>query len=108
MSGSYHLTPEDDSSTVINEFQRLHSPKVDYSSICGKKVLVSPTEVQFELLKKRLEERTEDCRGETIYEIGIGEGKILNMMICDLSLVAVLYCRYHYTDGSDNGLDADE
>lgn len=59
----------------VDDFQRLHSPKTDYSSICGKNVLVSPTEEQFELLKKRLEERTLDCRGETIYEIGIGDGK---------------------------------
>lgn len=88
MSGNNPPTIEDDSNAVINEFQRLHSPKVDYSSICGKKVLVSPTEVQFELLKKRLEERTVDCRGETIYEIGIGEGKF--MYICDLSIFVIL------------------
>ncbi|TMW44541.1 hypothetical protein DOY81_010376, partial [Sarcophaga bullata] len=48
-------------------------PRTDYSTIRGKKVLVSPNEEQFELLKKRLEERTQDSRGETIYEIGVGE-----------------------------------
>lgn len=57
---------------------------VDYSSIRGKNVLVSPTEEQFELLKKRLQERILDSRGETIYEIGTGE------------------------DGSDSGLDPGE
>lgn len=47
----------------------------DYTSIRGKTVLVSPTEEQFELLRKRLQERIDDSRGETIFEIGIGEGK---------------------------------
>lgn len=50
------------------------SPTTDYSTIRGKTVLVSPTAEQFDLLKKRLEERIQDSRGETIYEIGIGEG----------------------------------
>ncbi|CAO1421446.1 unnamed protein product [Diamesa tonsa] len=59
-------------------------PAVDYSSIRSKSVLVSPTEDQYELLKKRLEERIADSRGETIYEIGIGE------------------------DGSDSGLELEE
>lgn len=57
---------------------------VDYSSIRGKNVLVSPTEEQYDLLRQRVEERISDSRGETIFEIGIGE------------------------DGSDNGLDVDE
>ncbi|XP_037948180.1 GTP-binding protein 1-like [Teleopsis dalmanni] len=65
-------------------FEDMHSPKTDYSSIRGKVVLVSPTEEQYELLKKRLEERTFDSGGETIYEIGVGE------------------------DGSDSGLVEDE
>ena len=47
---------------------------VDYSTIRSKIVLISPTEEQYELLKKRLEERIADSRGECIYEIGIGEG----------------------------------
>ncbi|XP_055918775.1 GTP-binding protein 1-like [Eupeodes corollae] len=64
--------------------EMLHNPKVDYTIIRGKNVLVSPTEQQYELLKKRLEERTLDSRGETIYEIGVGE------------------------DGSDSGLDEEE
>lgn len=56
-------------------FLDIDVPRTDYSSIRDKKVLVSPSEEQFELLKKRLEERTQDSRGETIYEIGVGEGK---------------------------------
>lgn len=60
------------------------SPRIDYTIIRNKNVLVSPTKEQFNLLKRRLEERTVDCRGETIYEIGVGE------------------------DGSDSGLDEDE
>jgi GTPase len=46
---------------------------LDYTIIRNKQVLVSPTEEQFELLLKRLRERIADSRGETIYEIGIGE-----------------------------------
>ncbi|XP_065366674.1 GTP-binding protein 1 [Calliphora vicina] len=71
-------------SSNVNCFPDIEAPRTDYSSIRGKKVLVSPTEEQFELLKKRLEERTEDSRGETIYEIGVGE------------------------DGGDSGLDEEE
>lgn len=51
-------------------------PATDYTTIRGKTVLVSPTEEQYELLKKRLQERIDDSRGETIFEIGIGEGMI--------------------------------
>uniref|UniRef100_A0AAG5D9W8 GTP-binding protein 1 n=1 Tax=Anopheles atroparvus TaxID=41427 RepID=A0AAG5D9W8_ANOAO len=57
---------------------------VDYSSIREKTVLVCPTEEQFDLLMKRLEERISASRGETVYEIGIGE------------------------DGSENGLESEE
>jgi GTPase len=38
--------------------------------------LVSPTEEQYELLLKRLKERVESGRGETIYDIGVGEGML--------------------------------
>lgn len=72
------------SGSVHNCFPDIEGPRTDYSSIRGKKVLVSPTEEQFDLLRKRLEERAQDNRGETIYEIGIGE------------------------DGGDSGLDEDE
>uniref|UniRef100_A0A1A9VJ01 GTP-binding protein 1 n=1 Tax=Glossina austeni TaxID=7395 RepID=A0A1A9VJ01_GLOAU len=54
-------------------FSNMQIQRTDYSSIRGKNVLVSPTEEQYDLLKKRLEERTQDSRGETIYEIGVGE-----------------------------------
>lgn len=64
---------------------QLHlSNNVDYSSIRSKTVLVSPTEEQFELLRQRLESRIAESRGETVYEIGIGE------------------------DGSDSGLEPEE
>lgn len=63
---------------------QIPSVTVDYSTIRSKLVLVSPTEEQFELLRKRLKDRIADSRGETIYEIGIGE------------------------DASDAGLDPDE
>jgi GTPase len=69
--------------TQLSELQ-IPSTTVDYSSIRSKTVLVSPTEEQFELLLRRMKDRIADSRGETIYEIGIGE------------------------DASDSGLDVDE
>ncbi|KAL1132337.1 hypothetical protein AAG570_010293 [Ranatra chinensis] len=51
----------------------LSSPAVDYSSIKSKTSLISPTEEQYDLLQKKLKERVESGRGETIYDIGIGE-----------------------------------
>ncbi|XP_026469311.1 GTP-binding protein 1 [Ctenocephalides felis] len=59
-------------------------PTIDYSIIRAKDVLVSPSEEQYELLLQRLKDRIEDGRGETIYDIGIGE------------------------DGSDSGLQPEE
>lgn len=56
---------------------------IDFSSIRDKKALVSPTHEQFDLLKMQLEIRLNDSCGETIFEVGIG-------------------------DGEDNGIDADE
>lgn len=50
---------------------------IDYTSIRSKTVLISPTEEQYELLKKRLQDRIDDSRGETIYDVGIGEGKFI-------------------------------
>lgn len=71
---------------INDQLQELQLPShaVDYSSIRSKTVLVSPTEEQFELLQRRLKERIAESRGETIYDLGIGE------------------------DGSENGLDSDE
>lgn len=48
---------------------------IDYSSIRSKSALVSPNEKQFELLRKRLQGRIDDSRGETIFDIGIGDGE---------------------------------
>uniref|UniRef100_A0A182XEU0 GTP-binding protein 1 n=1 Tax=Anopheles quadriannulatus TaxID=34691 RepID=A0A182XEU0_ANOQN len=56
---------------------------VDYSSIREKTVLVGPTEEQFDLLMKRLEERISASRGETVYEIGIGEDGSENGLVPD-------------------------
>lgn len=47
----------------------------DYIRIRSKTVLVSPTQEQFDLLRKRLQGRIDDSRGETIFELGIGEGE---------------------------------
>lgn len=54
---------------------------IDYTSIRAKTVLISPTEEQFELLKKRLQDRIDDSRGETIYDVGIGEGNVLIIFV---------------------------
>lgn len=48
---------------------------VDYSSIRGKKALISPSHEQFDLLKKLLEKRIIDSGGETIFEIGTGDNE---------------------------------
>ncbi|KAJ8681187.1 hypothetical protein QAD02_016974 [Eretmocerus hayati] len=61
-----------------------HAPMVDYSSIRGKDVLVSPSEDQYELLLKKLTDRIQDGGSETIFDIGVGE------------------------DGSEDGLKEDE
>lgn len=53
----------------------MQPPTTDYSSIRGKAVLVSPSEKQFELLRRRLQERIDDSRGETIFDLGIGDGE---------------------------------
>lgn len=63
--------PIEDKLLIMNN--HLIQPTTDYSSIRGKTVLVSPTEEQFDLLKKRLEELVQSSRGETIYEIGAAE-----------------------------------
>lgn len=55
--------------------QQMQQLSIDYSSIRGKDVLVQPTEAQLELLRRRLLDRIADSCGETIYEIGVGEGK---------------------------------
>lgn len=55
--------------------QQLQELSIDYSSIRAKDVLVEPTESQLQLLKRRLLDRIADSCGETIYEIGVGEGE---------------------------------
>lgn len=57
--------------------QEMAALSVDYSSIRGKDVLVQPSDEQRELLQKRLQDRIADNCGETIYEIGVGEGEFL-------------------------------
>lgn len=59
---------------------QIPSSMIDYSSIRNKSVLVSPTEEQFELLRKYLKDRMDESRVETIYEIGIGDDA------CDIGL----------------------
>lgn len=93
---------------------------IDYSSIRGKvviiylivlsnceswkfnifhhlqKILISPTEEQYDLLQKQLVERIETGRGEVIYEIGISEGNKLTFLLnfhfstIDLNLYVIL------------------
>ncbi|XP_076638625.1 GTP-binding protein 1 isoform X2 [Colletes latitarsis] len=77
-------------SIIIPTIKQLHekdhvpTSNIDYSSIRGKSVLVSPSEDQYELLLRRLKERIQDGGSETIFDIGIGE------------------------DGSEDGLKEDE
>ncbi|KAM3961728.1 LOW QUALITY PROTEIN: GTP-binding protein 1 [Aphomia sociella] len=55
------------------ECESYNDSETDYSSIRGKKVLVSPTADEYELLRKQLLERLESGNGEIIYDIGHGE-----------------------------------
>jgi hypothetical protein len=45
-----------------------------YTDFLSQTALVSPNEKQFDLLQRRLKERLEDGRGETIFDVGVGEG----------------------------------
>lgn len=67
-------------STDVNDSPTI---SIDYTSIRSKTVLISPTEEQFELLKKRLQDRIDDSRGETIYDVGIGEGNVIIIFCLD-------------------------
>lgn len=55
--------------------EKIEENKPDFSSIRGKKALISPTHEQFDLLKKLLEKRIIDSGGETIFEIGTGDNE---------------------------------
>lgn len=80
------MEQQSDINEINVQLQEMQMPSLikDYSSIRSKTVLVSPTEEQFVLLQKRLKERIAESRGETIYELGVGE------------------------DGSDSGLESEE
>ncbi|XP_008486676.1 GTP-binding protein 1-like [Diaphorina citri] len=56
----------------------------DHSMLQSKNCLISPTEEQFDLLQKKIKSLIDNGRGETIYDIGIGQ------------------------DGGENGLKPDE
>lgn len=86
MQSTSTVLPNEPASTAPHPTASIsgEKPKHDYACIRGKTVLVSPTEEQYEALGKRLEERIADSRGETVYEIGVGE------------------------DGSESGLDQEE
>lgn len=56
---------------------------------------MSPSEEQYELLLQRLKDRIEDGRGETIYDIGIGEGLFVKCHLPSINILKlVLYIRY--------------
>lgn len=65
-------------SSALADINKSPTISIDFTSIRSKTVLISPTEEQFELLKKRLQDRIDDSRGETIFDVGIGEGKLLH------------------------------
>ncbi|KAK6638253.1 GTP-binding protein 1 [Polyplax serrata] len=46
---------------------------INYSSVLGKSVMISPTSEQYDLLQKRLKELLEESHGETIYDIGLAQ-----------------------------------
>lgn len=59
--------------TETEQTSATENVKPDYSCIRCKTALVSPNEEQYDALKRRLYERMFESRGETVYEIGVGE-----------------------------------
>lgn len=54
--------------------------------------MVSPTEDQYELLLRKLKERIQDGGSETIFDIGVGEGKyFINYLIDKSNKIPNLY-----------------
>ncbi|XP_046649779.1 GTP-binding protein 1-like isoform X2 [Daphnia pulicaria] len=53
----------------------LHTNGIDFSSVNTKDALVKPNESQYELLVKKLQYLIEMGNGETILEVGAGEGE---------------------------------
>jgi len=47
---------------------------IDYSCINRASALVSPDEKEYELITAKMKEMMEDGRGETIFELGVGDG----------------------------------
>lgn len=41
-----------------------------------KEAMISPTSEQYDVLQKQLKNRLEESHGETIYDIGIAQGKL--------------------------------
>lgn len=77
------IGPSQRSTEVAGTSSKEHT-KPDYSCIRCKTALVAPNEEQYDALKRRLQERMSESRGETVYEIGVGE------------------------DGGESGLDPEE
>lgn len=48
---------------------------IDFSCVNSKRVLISPTNEQFDVLKNLLENRIIESGCETIYEVGIGDSE---------------------------------
>ena len=46
-----------------------------FVSISHSRALVSPDEHEFELITERLISLMDECRGEYIFEVGLGSGK---------------------------------
>lgn len=76
--------------------------------------LVDPTDDQFETLKEQLQRRMSENRGETIYELGVNEGKSIldsttsrNNIGLILSLALQFWNSLIFLDGGGNGLDED-
>lgn len=43
--------------------------------------MISPTSEQYDLLQRRLKERLEESHGETIYDVGIDQGRLTSTFL---------------------------
>nr|CAH0110290.1 unnamed protein product [Daphnia galeata] len=61
--------------TASDNVNSPHANGIDFSSVNTKDALVKPTESQFDLLVKKIQYLIEMGNGETILEVGAGEGE---------------------------------
>lgn len=57
--------------------------------------LISPTSEQYDLLQCKLKERIENGRGETIFEVGVGEGTVLAVNLNNHDINYLIFLHFY-------------